>query len=124
LHALWTGSVAINLHQKQALIQREMAWHEYIAPLFLIVGIPMLLHGLYDTLLKKEMNAAALASPCSASCTWRTKPAGCTAQTTRRTRRCCENTSTAGQRCRELCRDAAAAELPRQLRGARLQQVL
>ncbi len=60
LHALWTGSVGITLNQKQELIQQELAWYEYIPPLFLIVGIPMVLHGLYDTLLKKEMTAAAL----------------------------------------------------------------
>jgi RsiW-degrading membrane proteinase PrsW (M82 family) len=60
LHAVWTGSVAITLHQKQGLIQGEMSWYEYIPPLFLIVGVPMVLHGLYDTLLKKEMNALAL----------------------------------------------------------------
>jgi RsiW-degrading membrane proteinase PrsW (M82 family) len=60
LHALWTGSVAITLHRRQALIQNAQSWYDYIVPLFLIVGVPMLLHGLYDTLLKKEMNALAL----------------------------------------------------------------
>jgi RsiW-degrading membrane proteinase PrsW (M82 family) len=60
LHAVWTGSVGITLHQNQALIQKEMAWYEYIPPVFLIVGVPMVLHGLYDTLLKKEMDALAL----------------------------------------------------------------
>jgi RsiW-degrading membrane proteinase PrsW (M82 family) len=61
LHALWTVSVGITLQQKQGLIQGEMAWHEYIPRLVVIVGIPMVLHGLYDTLLKKDMNAGALA---------------------------------------------------------------
>jgi RsiW-degrading membrane proteinase PrsW (M82 family) len=61
LHALWTGSVGIMLQQKQGLIQGEMAWHEYIPRLVVIVGVPMVLHGLYDTLLKKDMNAGALA---------------------------------------------------------------
>lgn len=60
LHALWTGSVAITLYNRQELMQREMPWYEYIAPVFLIVAVPMVLHGLYDTLLKKEQNAAAL----------------------------------------------------------------
>ncbi len=60
LHALWTGSVGITLNQRQALIQGEMAWYEFILPLVVIVGVPMVLHGLYDTLLKKEMNALAL----------------------------------------------------------------
>jgi RsiW-degrading membrane proteinase PrsW (M82 family) len=60
LHALWTGSVAITLQQKQSLLQGVESWYEYIPRLYLIVGVPMILHGLYDTLLKKEMNALAL----------------------------------------------------------------
>lgn len=60
LHALWTGSVAITLHQKQGLLQGVDSWYEYIPRLYLIVGVPMILHGLYDTLLKKDMNALAL----------------------------------------------------------------
>jgi len=42
------------------MIQKDMLWYEFIPPLFFIVGVPMVLHGLYDTLLKKEMNAGAL----------------------------------------------------------------
>lgn len=60
LHALWTGSVGITLHRKQELIQGVENWYEYIPRLVAIVGVPMVLHGLYDTLLKKEMNALAL----------------------------------------------------------------
>jgi len=60
LHALWTGSVAITIHQKQGLLQGVESWYEYIPRMYLIVGVPMILHGLYDTLLKKEMNAIAL----------------------------------------------------------------
>jgi RsiW-degrading membrane proteinase PrsW (M82 family) len=60
LHALWTGSVGITINQRQALIQQEMSWYEYIPPIFLMISVPMVLHGLYDTLLKKDMNAAAL----------------------------------------------------------------
>jgi RsiW-degrading membrane proteinase PrsW (M82 family)/DNA-directed RNA polymerase subunit RPC12/RpoP len=60
LHALWTGSVGITINQKQWLIQGDLAWYEYIPRLFVIVGVPMVLHGLYDTLLKREMNALAL----------------------------------------------------------------
>jgi RsiW-degrading membrane proteinase PrsW (M82 family) len=61
LHALWTGSVAITLNQNQGLIQEDLPWYEYIPRLVRIVGIPMVLHGLYDTLLKKNLTAAALA---------------------------------------------------------------
>ena len=61
LHAVWTGSVAITINRKQGLLQGDMSWYEYLVPLFVFVGVPMVLHGLYDTLLKKEYNALALA---------------------------------------------------------------
>lgn len=60
LHALWTGSVAITIHQKNSLLHNVDSWYEYIPRLYLIVGVPMVLHGLYDTLLKKDMDAIAL----------------------------------------------------------------
>jgi RsiW-degrading membrane proteinase PrsW (M82 family) len=60
LHALWTGSVGITLYHRQDLLEGVDHWYEYIPRLVLIVGVPMVLHGLYDTLLKKEMNALAL----------------------------------------------------------------
>ena len=35
-------------------------WHDLIAPTLVYVAVPMVLHGLYDTLLKKDMSAWAL----------------------------------------------------------------
>jgi RsiW-degrading membrane proteinase PrsW (M82 family) len=61
LHALWTGSAAITIHRRQHLFQGEMAWHDWLVRSIAVVAVPMTLHGLYDTLLKKEMNALALA---------------------------------------------------------------
>src|SRR5262249_20877134 len=61
LHALWTGSVGITLNQRQHLIQEDISWYEYIPRVVLIVGVPVILHGLYDTFLKKDINAGALA---------------------------------------------------------------
>ena len=61
LHAVWTGSVGIMLDQHQGLIQAAETWYDYLFRLVLIVGVQMTLHGLYDTLLKKEMNGYALA---------------------------------------------------------------
>jgi RsiW-degrading membrane proteinase PrsW (M82 family)/DNA-directed RNA polymerase subunit RPC12/RpoP len=61
LHALWTGSAAITIHQKQYLFQEPMTWYEWLLRALAVVAVPMVLHGLYDTLLKKEMNALALA---------------------------------------------------------------
>lgn len=60
LHALWTGSAAITIHRRQHLFQQEMAWHDWLVRSIAVVAVPMVLHGLYDTLLKKEMNALAL----------------------------------------------------------------
>jgi RsiW-degrading membrane proteinase PrsW (M82 family) len=60
LHALWTGSAAVMLHQYQHLLHREQRWFEYIFPILIYILVPMILHGLYDTFLKKEMNLGAL----------------------------------------------------------------
>jgi RsiW-degrading membrane proteinase PrsW (M82 family) len=60
LHALWTGSAAITIHQRQHIFQQHLAWHDWLARSIFVVAVPALLHGLYDTLLKKEMNAGAL----------------------------------------------------------------
>ncbi len=60
LHGVWTGSVAITLHHRQETIQNLGRWYDYILPLLIIVAVPVVLHGLYDTLLKKEMNLFAL----------------------------------------------------------------
>jgi RsiW-degrading membrane proteinase PrsW (M82 family) len=53
LHALWSGSVGISVHRRQEMLQQNQAWYEYIFPIFLVIGVPMVLHGLYDTLLKR-----------------------------------------------------------------------
>jgi hypothetical protein len=37
-----------------------MAWHDWLVRSVAVVAVPMVLHGLYDTLLKKEMSAPAL----------------------------------------------------------------
>jgi RsiW-degrading membrane proteinase PrsW (M82 family) len=60
LHALWTGSAAITIHRRQHWFQEEMRWYDWIVRSIAVVAVPMGLHGLYDTFLKKEMNAAAL----------------------------------------------------------------
>ncbi len=60
LHAVWTGSVGITINRKQALLQRDLTWYEFLGLLLRIVSVPMVLHGLYDTLLKKHMTGWAL----------------------------------------------------------------
>jgi len=41
-------------------LQGLESWYDIFPPLFRFVGIPMVLHGFYDTLLKKDMPALAL----------------------------------------------------------------
>jgi RsiW-degrading membrane proteinase PrsW (M82 family) len=61
LHGIWCASVGITLYQCQGLFQGNLQWHEYALPLLRILAVAMLLHGLYDTVLKKELNELALA---------------------------------------------------------------
>jgi RsiW-degrading membrane proteinase PrsW (M82 family) len=60
LHALWTGSVAIAAQQRRHWIDKAERWVDLVAPVFVYMFVPMILHGLYDTLLKKEMTTWAL----------------------------------------------------------------
>src|SRR5262249_7724529 len=60
LHGIWTASVGLFLCRHREFIQADFAWHDYFVRTLVVVSVPMLLHGVYDTLLKKEMNLAAL----------------------------------------------------------------
>jgi RsiW-degrading membrane proteinase PrsW (M82 family) len=60
LHAMWSGSVAILIHRNRAWFEGDMEWSDWFMPLAKILGVAMVLHGLYDTMLKREMNVAAL----------------------------------------------------------------
>lgn len=60
LHGVWSASVGIAIYNKQKLLQGEISWGEYIAVVLQLIFIPMVLHGLYDTLLKKELNEFAV----------------------------------------------------------------
>jgi RsiW-degrading membrane proteinase PrsW (M82 family) len=60
LHAIWSVSVALFMHSHHTVLDNVQTWYEYIPRLVYLVGIPMILHGLYDTALKKEYNALAL----------------------------------------------------------------
>jgi RsiW-degrading membrane proteinase PrsW (M82 family) len=61
LHAVWAGSVGISINQRQYLLQEDHEdWWMYALAVLQMVAIPMALHGLYDTLLKKDMEFLAL----------------------------------------------------------------
>jgi RsiW-degrading membrane proteinase PrsW (M82 family) len=60
LHAVWSGAVGVTAHKYQHLLQQNGDWGDMAAAFLRIMAVPMILHGLYDTLLKKEMNELAL----------------------------------------------------------------
>ncbi len=60
LHAIWGGAAAISLFRRRGSIQGDLGVGEWLATLLWVMAVPMILHGLYDTLLKKEMNGLAL----------------------------------------------------------------
>jgi RsiW-degrading membrane proteinase PrsW (M82 family) len=59
LHAAWTASVGVLAAQNQAGLNSEGS--DWIFNILLIIGVPVVLHGLYDTLLKRDMEMIALA---------------------------------------------------------------
>jgi RsiW-degrading membrane proteinase PrsW (M82 family) len=61
LHAIWTASVGITTWRRQESIQGDLDWLNYSVAVLQIVAVPMVLHGLYDTLLKKDLEFWALA---------------------------------------------------------------
>jgi RsiW-degrading membrane proteinase PrsW (M82 family) len=61
LHAIWTASVGITTWRRQETIQGELDWANYSLAVLQILAVPMVLHGLYDTLLKKDLELWALA---------------------------------------------------------------
>jgi RsiW-degrading membrane proteinase PrsW (M82 family) len=60
LHAIWTGSVAMFIYKYSHFLEGDFEWYDWIPRVILLVSVPMLLHGLYDVLLKKEMGGLAL----------------------------------------------------------------
>ena len=60
LHAIWSASVGITLYNRRAYITHMAGWADWGKELVIVVAVPMVLHGLYDTMLKKEMNGSAL----------------------------------------------------------------
>jgi RsiW-degrading membrane proteinase PrsW (M82 family) len=62
LHAAWSATAAILVWRKQGTLQGLEKWFHWIPPVFSTLWISMILHGFYDTCLKKEYGIAALAS--------------------------------------------------------------
>jgi RsiW-degrading membrane proteinase PrsW (M82 family) len=60
LHAIWSVSAALFMHSHHSVLDGPLNWYEYIPRVIFLVAVPMVLHGLYDTALKKEINSLAL----------------------------------------------------------------
>jgi len=60
LHAVWSAAVGIFLWKHQNLLNDAEGFFGFLVNAMVIVSVPMLLHGAYDTLLKKDMNSWAL----------------------------------------------------------------
>lgn len=60
LHAIWSASIGITIWRRQSTIQGDTEWSDYALAVLQMLAVPMVLHGLYDTLLKKDMEIYAL----------------------------------------------------------------
>jgi RsiW-degrading membrane proteinase PrsW (M82 family) len=60
LHGIWAAAAAIFICKHQRLLTEPEHWLSLFFSAVALVCVPMFLHGLYDTMLKKEMDTAAL----------------------------------------------------------------
>jgi RsiW-degrading membrane proteinase PrsW (M82 family) len=59
LHAIWAASAAVIVAQKREQLDTGEGY-DWVSQVLLAIAIPAVLHGLYDTLLKREMPGYAL----------------------------------------------------------------
>jgi RsiW-degrading membrane proteinase PrsW (M82 family)/predicted RNA-binding Zn-ribbon protein involved in translation (DUF1610 family) len=62
LHAVWSATAAILIWKRQESLQGLERWYHWIPPVFATLWVSMILHGFYDTCLKKDYGIAALGS--------------------------------------------------------------
>jgi RsiW-degrading membrane proteinase PrsW (M82 family) len=60
LHAVWCGAAALFLHRFQRITHGRLSFWDAFCRMVLLVAIPMVLHGLYNTLLTKNIDGLAL----------------------------------------------------------------
>jgi RsiW-degrading membrane proteinase PrsW (M82 family) len=60
LHAMWAASVGIAIARQIEEYEKASDNGEFALFMLRMLAVPMVLHGLYDTLLKKDMNVYAL----------------------------------------------------------------
>jgi len=69
LHAVWSASSAIFICRRQQEFRDVDSWYEWFIPALKVLAVSMVLHGLYDTLLKRDMEIAAVLAA-AASFAW------------------------------------------------------
>ena len=60
LHAMWSGAVGVTIYRKREFVETAADIGGFSLTVIQVVAVPMILHGFYDTLLKKDMNELAL----------------------------------------------------------------
>ena len=60
LHAVWTGATAVLIYRRQQELRDVDVWFGWPIPVLKILAVSMVLHGLYDTLLKRDMEFMAV----------------------------------------------------------------
>ncbi len=60
LHAIWAAAVGIAVFRRQDQVRRVRKPGDWLVQVLAVVIVPMVLHGLYDTLLKQQYDGAAL----------------------------------------------------------------
>ncbi len=60
LHAVWTGAGSVLLFCDQDFVHGGADWNDILVTLAKTLGVSIILHGLYDTLLKQDFEVGAL----------------------------------------------------------------
>ena len=60
LHATWSAAAGIMIFRRKEWFEGDWEWSDLVTSFLWVLAVPMILHGLYNTTLKKEMNGAAL----------------------------------------------------------------
>jgi RsiW-degrading membrane proteinase PrsW (M82 family) len=61
LHAMWAAAVGIMIARCRDDMQKDWEWSDLVVAILKVQAVPMVLHGLYDVMLKKEMTGWAIA---------------------------------------------------------------
>ena len=59
LHAVWAATAGLTLFRRRGEVESSESFLEAVAMLVAVLSVPMVLHGLYDTALKREMYLVA-----------------------------------------------------------------